>query len=77
MSKEEKKIVATGVYRHFKGDFYRVTSVATHTETDEEFVIYHNEKFETFARPIDNFLEQVDGKPRFVLRDAISRKHTD
>lgn len=48
--------------RHFKGGVYIIVGVATHTETDETLVIYKAlyGKRETYARPIDMFLEKVD-----------------
>ena len=48
--------------RHFKGGVYIIVSVATHTETDETLVIYRAlyGNRETYARPIDMFLEKVD-----------------
>lgn len=30
----------TGVYQHYKGDYYQVLGVGAHTETDEHFVVY-------------------------------------
>lgn len=48
--------------RHFKGGVYIIIGVATHTETDETLVIYKAlyGNRETYARPIDMFLEKVD-----------------
>lgn len=36
------KIVKGGLYRHFKGMYYYVLDVATHSETSEQFVVYQN-----------------------------------
>ena len=57
-----------GLYRHFKGDMYLVTGIATHTETGEILVLYkHTSKNSlTWARPLSMFLEKVDGKQRFT-----------
>ena len=33
-------IVKGGLYRHFKGMYYYVLYVATHSETVEKFVVY-------------------------------------
>ena len=33
-------MIQLGIYRHFKGNHYRVVSVARHSETLEEFVVY-------------------------------------
>ncbi len=72
-SKEALELMKGGVYKHYKGNRYKVLSVARHTETGEEMVIYHaleGEK-ELWVRPLKMFCETVtvDGKeiPRFRL----------
>ena len=60
-----------GIYRHYKGNLYRLLFVARHTETMEEMAIYqdvhHPEKY--WARPASMWEETVtvDGRnvPRF------------
>ena len=59
-------LLQTGLYRHYKGPLYRVTEVATHSETQEPLVIYqalYGEKG-MWARPLSMFTETVvvDGK---------------
>ncbi len=51
-----------GIYRHFKGKLYYVTSMAIHTETEEELVIYHpiDDWKKVFARPKNMFFEEVE-----------------
>lgn len=62
-----------GIYRHYKGNLYKVLMVAKHSETEEELVIYQAlyENGGIWARPKAMFLEQVtvDGKTfnRFSL----------
>lgn len=63
--------VATGRYRHFKGQEYTVLGTARHSETLQEFVVYRQEYGDRglWVRPQAMFAEQVqvDGRsvPRF------------
>ncbi len=74
--------IKPGIYRHYKGELYKVIGIARHTETLEEFVVYRalyeSKKFgknALWVRPKRMFLEKVkvDGKevPRFrFVEDA-------
>lgn len=54
-------VVIGEVYRHFKGNYYVVLAVATHTETQEELVIYKNRSNgKVYARPYNMFISPVD-----------------
>lgn len=51
-----------GVYRHFKGKYYYVEGVATHSETRESLVVYralYGDR-QLFVRPLGMFLSPVD-----------------
>ena len=69
------EIVIGGIYRHYKNKLYRVLSVAKHTETLEDIVVYEalyeNQISSIWARPLAMFLDSVsvDGYsgPRFAL----------
>lgn len=84
----ENKLIIHGIYKHYKGDYYLVEGVATHTETGEELVLYrglynghdgHGQHF-ICARPKDMFLSEVDHEKypdvkqtwRFELQDIAS-----
>lgn len=58
----ERRIIVGKFYRHFKGGIYRVTGIATHTETEEKMVIYQKQSddFSLWVRPYDNFIGKVD-----------------
>ena len=51
-----------GVYKHFKGDYYIVEDVATHSETREKYIVYRwlYGNTELYIRPYDMFFSEVD-----------------
>ena len=64
--------VEPGIYRHFKGNLYRVIGVARHSETLEEMVVYRAlyGDGELWVRPAAMWNETVErdgySGPRFV-----------
>ena len=52
-----------GIYKHFKGNLYKVINVAFDSETKEEVVIYENlESNSLWVRNKEMFLSEVDHK---------------
>ena len=72
MSNDESELLQNGRYRHYKGGEYEVHGVATHSETNEQVVVYRPLYGEgnLWVRPLSMFIETVqrDGKevPRFA-----------
>ncbi len=72
-SAEALSIKSGDIYEHYKGLKYKILSVALHSETLEELVVYQAlyEDFKVWVRPLPMFLENVviEGqvKPRFTL----------
>jgi hypothetical protein len=59
-----RKVHVNHIYQHFKGDKYLVVGIATHSETDEECVVYRQLYGEgkLYVRPLNMFLSEVDHK---------------
>lgn len=50
------------IYRHFKGKYYQILSVAIHSETMEKMVVYQQlyAPYAVYVRPLDMFMSEVD-----------------
>ncbi len=59
---DQRTLNIGGIYRHFKGNEYRVEGTATDSETGEMLVLYRPLYGEgnLWARPLAMFLSEVD-----------------
>jgi len=76
-----------GIYKHFKGDYYLLEDIATHSENGEKYVIYRMLYGDNnlYIRPYDMFFSLVDKekypevkqKYRFELQniESVNNKH--
>jgi len=54
-------VIRNGRYRHYKGNEYEVIGIASHSETEEELVVYRTLYGDgsLWVRPLAMFLEDV------------------
>ena len=59
-----------GIYRHYKGNDYRVMGTATHSETEEILVVYQPLYGDRalWVRPLTMFIENVERAGQLVPR---------
>ena len=62
--------ICLGRYKHYKGNYYEVIGLATHSETLEKLVVYRAlyGEYGLWVRPLAMFLETV-----LVNEEAINR----
>lgn len=56
-----REIEVNKLYKHFKGNTYKVLNIGIHTETNEKMVVYEDiNSHKVWIRPYDMFNSLVD-----------------
>jgi len=54
-------MIQKGIYQHFKGGYYEVIGIATHSETNEQMVVYQSlRNHSLWVRPLKMWEEKVE-----------------
>lgn len=63
-------MIKTGRYQHFKGNYYQVLHLATHSETEETMVVYQPEYGDRaiWVRPLAIFDETIVRDEKTIKR---------
>lgn len=63
-------LIRAGIYKHFKGGMYKVISIALHSETKEEMVVYRSLKDEDqlWVKSLVMFCENIEAEGKMVQR---------
>jgi len=68
--------VEPGIYKHYKGSYYKVMGTAQHSET-EEWLVYYQALYGEYGywvRPLDMFTETVEVNGETVKRFELIKK---
>ncbi|MCY1378997.1 hypothetical protein D9M69_666770 [compost metagenome] len=68
-----------GLYRHYKGQQYRVIGIARHSETEEVLVVYQAlyGEYGLWVRPLSMFTETVQVNGEQIARFALVSAEAD
>lgn len=65
-----QEIKTGNIYRHYKGNIYKIIALARHSETGEDMIVYQNvDKGDIWVRPKSMWNEVINnqGVLRFTL----------
>ena len=70
-------IEINGVYRHYKGNYYKVIAVAKHTETEEDLVVYmalygNND---IWCRPLNMWNDEIEVNGQKLKRFELIKEY--
>lgn len=59
-----------GIYKHFKGNHYKVINLAIHSETEEKMVVYMKlyDDYSVWVRPYAMFIDMKERNGQRVAR---------
>lgn len=78
VSERKARVIVGGLYRHYKGGKYVVTDIATHTETEEEMVVYKDVfTGAVWVRPASMWNDIVETDGRRVRRFTLIADHRE
>lgn len=69
LARAANSVQVGSIYEHYKGQHYKVIGLAIDESTDHPCVIYQAQHGDaiTFVRLLDDWLKEVEGRPRFRL----------
>ena len=50
------------IYKHYKGNYYLIKSLAKNSETKEDMVVYESNRHKVWVRPLKEFFEIVENR---------------
>ena len=67
-----QKITVGKIYKHYKGNVYKIIAFAKHSETCEDMIVYQNvDKGDIWTRPKSMWNEEVEVDGKKVLRFSL------